>query len=166
MVEDVSYKWYSVFHKPGMSLSQALNQSTPIRGEGRKYRGHTQWNIKWHFDWEVDSEGRCHISESTTDLTAVITIPGLVSSDEKAKAKFSRYIANLKTHEMGHVEIARKAAMDIDKGILSLPAMNTCEELNSAANRLGQARLQMARDEGDQYDVKTQHGRTQGVFIK
>lgn len=166
VIEDISYKWYSVFHKPGMSLSNALNQSTPIRDDGKKYRGYTRWNIKWHFDWEVDSEGRCHISENTTDLTAVITIPGLVSSDEKAKATFSRYITNLKVHEMGHVDIARKAAMDIDKGILLLPATNTCDELDRIANQLGQARLQKARDEGEQYDLKTRHGRTQGVFLK
>lgn len=166
VIEDVSYKWYSVFHKQGMSLSKAMNLSTPIRDEAKKYRGHTQWNIKWHFEWQFAPDGLCRIAENTTDLTAVVTIPGLVSSDEKAKAQFSRYITNLKVHEMGHIDIARKAAADINRDILSLPAMHSCTELEKMANQLGRTRLQKARNEGGQYDTLTQHGKTQGAFLK
>lgn len=165
VIEDLSYKWYSVFHKSGTSLSKALTLSTPIRDDGKKYRGYTRWNIKWQFETQVDPDGWCRISANIINLTAVITIPGLVSSEEKAKAQFSRYITNLKVHEMGHVDIARKAAADIDEVVLELPAMNSCTELSNVANQLGQARLQRARNEGEQYDAITKNGKTQGAFL-
>lgn len=166
VTEDFSYKWYSVFHKPGQSLSNALTLSTPIRDEGKTFRGHTQWKIHWNFRWQIEPDGQCRLVANTTDLIAVVTIPGLVSGDERAKATFARYVANLKVHEMGHVDIARKAAADIDKGILSLPPMSSCQLLGNAANALGQRRLEQARNEGSQYDKITGHGRTQGAYIK
>ena len=164
--EDFSYKWYSVFHKPGMSLKKALSISTPIRGDdGKKFRGNMRWHIKWQFQTATDESGQCRITDNLTDLTLVMTIPGIITSDNDVKARFEQYVERLKFHEMGHADIARKGADQIDKGILSLPPMASCQQVNQAANSLGNSVLHRVSQESEKYDKVTKHGKTQGVYL-
>lgn len=165
--EDFSYKWYSVFYKPGQSLSKALSLSTPIRGDsGNKFRGNMRWNIKWKFETAMNESGQCYIVNNHTDLTLVMTIPGIITSDKKVKTRFDHYLKRLKVHEMGHADIARIGAEQIDKGILALPPMQSCQRLSKAADTLGNRTLSLVSQKSEQYDKATQYGKTQGASLK
>jgi predicted secreted Zn-dependent protease len=161
----ISYKTYAVDHKAGTPILRALNNASPIRENGEIFHGYTSWNIKWRFWWNQEPNGRCSFTRINTSLTSVITLPELVSSDQRASIVFSNYLDSLRQHELGHVEIARATARKIDDTIMTLPPMDSCPLLEQTANRLGQQLLEQARQEEQSYDRVTRHGRTQGAYM-
>ena len=53
----------------------------------------------------------------------------------------------------------------IDSGILALPEMSSCEELEATANALGHQAIDDGKAQDKQYDATTGHGKTQGASI-
>ena len=165
ITETVSYKHYSAEQQPGMSLLQALDRATPIREGGKVFHAYTAWNIQWRYRWNQEPNGRCTLTQNSSTLTALITLPQLKVAEPKVSLEFSRYIEPLQRHEQGHVDLARAAAQKIDAGIMALPSMDSCALLEQSANRLGQQLVEQARQSGRDYDLKTEHGRTQGAWL-
>ena len=55
---------------------------------------------------------------------------------------------------------------EIDEEILSLPRMDSCDELTERANQLGRQLVEQTRQKQRNYDQETQHGRTQGARLQ
>lgn len=163
--ETLSYKSYQVKHQQGMSLLQALNKASPVRHRGKIFHGYTRWNINWQYFWYEEPQGQCYLTKNITTLTAEITLPELHSSDAQAQVRFYDYLSPLRQHELGHYEIARKAARAVDAAIITLPAMNSCAGLKAAADRRAQEIITRAKEEEKTYDQVTAHGRTQGAWL-
>lgn len=165
MTETVSIRTYRVEQNGADTLLHAINRATPIREDGRVFHGYTAWHIHWNFWWNRASNGRCTLTRNSTELSAEITLPELVNAASPVRREFSDYINKLRLHELGHVQIARSAAQQIDTEITALPSMSSCSELERAANQLGQRLLDQARQQGRRYDEATGHGRTQGAWL-
>jgi predicted secreted Zn-dependent protease len=136
------------------------------RENGHTFYGHTDWHVNWHFNWSEKSDGRCRISNISASLTATIVLPQLGSATPEQQEKFGAFIAALRTHELGHVANGREAAAKIDREILALPEMSSCQILQQEANDLGKGVIKEYNERDVQYDAETKHGRTQGVFIR
>ena len=121
--------------------------------------------MNWHFRWWEEGDGRCRITGNRTRLSAEITLPRLTTADPAVRQRFDRYLTALKDHEMEHVRIARDAAQRIDRGILALPTMPSCRQLEQAANDLGQRLLRQATDAEREMDRLTRHGASQGASL-
>ncbi len=165
MIEQIDYQTYWAKHRSGGSLRQALNDKSPIRFDGKVFHGYTKWHIEWYLRWWQESDGRCRISDNKTRLFAEITLPSLTTRDKQAKAEFNRYLNALRTHELGHVEIGRDYAEQIDQAILSLPEMASCSALEAAANRLGRQLIEQAIRAEKEMDRITAYGSTQGALL-
>lgn len=163
--ESLRFKYYTATHRPGSTLLTALNTSSPIRHEGKVFHGYTAWNVTWQFRWWEESDGRCRLTENHTRLAVEITLPRLNTPDAGARTAFDRYLNALKAHEMEHVKIGRRTAERIDRGILQLPPMASCRELETTANELGMSLIQEAIVEEKQMDQQTGHGRRQGAVL-
>ena len=162
--ETVEQRHYTAELRNGASLLAALNRASPIRERGRIFHGYTRWFVEWRFHWRDGADG-CEISQVSTALRVTVTLPRLRTNDADATARFETYVAALETHEMGHVQVARDAARDIDAGLRTLPPSPTCGALEQAANALGHRRLEAARAVERRYDRDTGHGRTQGAWL-
>lgn len=165
LAEQLVYKYYKAEHAPGRSLRDSLNLATPIRHDGEVFHGHTNWHVQWRFRWQQDERGRCRLVQNRTELTADITLPELSKADEPTRRAFDAYLPPLKAHELGHFQIAQSVARKIDDGILALPAMNSCAQLERAANQLGRDLIEQGNLADKQYDQTTGHGRTQGAWL-
>lgn len=165
VVENVHYLTYQVMHQKGHSLRDAINAVTPISEAGQKFHGYTKWFISWNYTWNKKTDGRCRITSTTISNKASITLPKLVSSDQKTISEFNRYLQALTEHEHGHLANARQAAHQIDQSVSALPEMASCEQLTAAINAIGHQLVKAANQEDIQYDQKTQHGRNQGAVI-
>ncbi len=163
--EQLVYGYYTVEQPPGQSLRQSLNQATPIRHDGEVFHGHTNWRVQWRFRWHEDQGGRCRLVQNKTALTADITLPDLARADEPTRRVFGTYLGALKTHELGHYQIARSVARKVDEAILGLPAMSSCALLERTANQLGRDLIAQGNLADRQYDQTTGHGRTQGAWL-
>lgn len=163
--ESLSFKTYDSAHQPGLTLLAALNAATPIRQDGMRFHGYTAWQTSWHFRWWEEADGRCRITGNRTRLSAEVTLPRLTTADPAIRQRFERYLAALKNHEMEHVRIARDAAQRIDRGILALPTMPSCRQLEQTANDLAQRLLREAGDAEREMDRRTGHGAKQGASL-
>ena len=163
--ESIKYTYYKASADPSRSLLSILNAATPIRTDGKLFHGHAYWNVKWDFRWTEKPDGRCKILSVTTELTCNVQLPKLLGAVGEQRDQFNRYLTALRVHELGHCKIGKNAAAKIDRKILSLPEMSSCKDLGAAGNDIGYGTIKEYGEKVDQYDAKTQHGRTQGAWL-
>jgi predicted secreted Zn-dependent protease len=166
VTEDIQYVTYDVQWRNDVPMHTLLARASPIRLHGRVYLGATLPHVSWKLRFWKLANGHCRITNVTTALTATITLPGPSDTHMSDNGEFRVFLTRLKTHELGHYEIAREAALDIDRRILKLPEANSCEALEAAAERLGtQIWADMSVDQ-QAYDTGTGHGNSQGAMIE
>jgi predicted secreted Zn-dependent protease len=163
--EHLDYTYYTAIADANSSLRETLNKATPILVDNRPFHGYTKWNVKWHYRWFEQADGRCKITTVTTDVTGNITLPELDGATTEQTAAFNKYVSALRVHELGHYDIGRETATVIDNGILALPQMSSCKELEATANALGYQTLDDYKAREKQYDASTNHGETQGASL-
>lgn len=163
--EHLEYTYYTAEMAASRSIREALNKVTPIRQDNRQFHGNTKWYVKWNYRWFEQRDGRCKITKVATDLTATITLPKLTGATEQQAKVFDTFIVALRQHELGHYDIGKKVAEVIDKGILALPEMSSCDLLETSANALGHQAIDEGKRQDKQYDATTEHGKTQGAWL-
>jgi predicted secreted Zn-dependent protease len=164
--ETLDYSYYTAQGNPSVSLRAILNAVSPIRENGKSFHGYTKWYVKWHFWWFEKPDGRCKITKVDTRLTATITLPDLVGAESVQQNQFDTFISALKVHELGHYDIGKQVATLIDEKIQALPEMSSCKVLESTANDIGYQILDEYKAIEQQYDVSTNHGKTQGAWLE
>jgi predicted secreted Zn-dependent protease len=160
------YIYYPANANSSSSLLSTLNSASPIRVNNHTFHGYTKWYVKWNYRWLEQADGRCKITKVTTNLTATITLPELIGASSAQTEIFDKYLSALRVHELGHYSIGKEAADTIDSGILALPEMSSCKNLESSANNLGYQILDEYREKEKQYDVSTAHGKSQGAWLE
>lgn len=163
--ESLEYKYYKANADSSRSLSSILNSATPIREDGKFFHGDAYWHIKWNFRWSEKPDGSCKISSVTTELTCNIQLPELIGATGEQRDQFKKYQSALRTHELGHCKIGKKAAAIIDSKILSLPEMSSCKDLGAAGNDIGYQAIKEYGEKVELYDAKTEHGKSQGAWL-
>jgi predicted secreted Zn-dependent protease len=162
----LDYLYYTANANSGGSMTAILARSAPIYPDGTDYFGRTNWHVTWHYRWHFNADDACRITESTTELTAAITLPRLVNGTTTQVDLMNGYLAALRVHELGHFNIGREAADDIDRAILALPQMANCQALGSEANRVAEEILDKWRAAEKHYDAETAHGKSQGAVLR
>lgn len=163
--ETLTYSDYEVPASNSRSLARALNKTSPIRHDGQTFHAYTTWRVNWNYRWAVDSNGDCRITAVSTGLNTTIQLPRLVGGSYSQRERFQRYLSALNQHELGHHEIGRKAALEVDRQLQAMPAMSDCQRLSSAANKLAYRVVNQLKDEERTYDLITVHGRLQGARL-
>lgn len=163
--EQLQYRHYDARAGSGRTLPEILNDSTPFHPGTQVFHSAARWNVDWIFQPGTDSQGRCRIERMATSLLGEIKLPRLVGADAPLQEEFSGYLKALRVHELGHYEIGRQAAKAIDAQMRALPAMKSCDALESAARNLGARVLGEYEARGKRYDIATGHGKTQGAWL-
>jgi predicted secreted Zn-dependent protease len=163
VTESLDYYDYTARPSRGQTLRQALDDASPIREDGELFHGHTKWHIRWAFKWWREADGRCRITSNRTTLDLEITLPELQGGSAAMQRRFASFRDALHEHELGHAQIARDTAEEIDREILGLPEMDSCDELEAEANRVGHAQMRESKRLQKQFDEDTEHGRSQGA---
>lgn len=164
VVQEHVQRPYPVQLQAGQSLRQALQAATPIVVDGRRFHGHTRWNVRWSYRWWREASGRCRITEVTTRLSTEVQLPALHNASPQQQATFDRYLRALAQHEQGHAQFGRDAAQAIDQGIARLSAAD-CATLERDADALGRRLLAEHVEREKQYDRDTAHGAAQGARL-
>lgn len=156
---------YDVHAQPGGKLSLALNDASPFRPGGKVFHSATAWNIEWQVRPAPTSDGRCAVAEVQVELRGEMMLPRLLAGDAAQRLRFESYLERLREHELGHFEIGRDAARQLEQKFQALPPAPSCGELHSSARDAGARLLARYEAMGDAYDRQTQHGRTQGAWL-
>jgi predicted secreted Zn-dependent protease len=165
VTDKVVYSYYIVRAQPDQSIGNVLNKYSPFRHDSRILHAQTNWDVTWHYNWIEKPDGKCKMVQVSVELDSKIVLPTLVGATQAQQNQFNTYLLALKTHELGHVDFGKQAARAIDSGIIALPELANCKVLDAAANALGNQILDSYRQKEIQYDVDTDHGKTQGASI-
>lgn len=163
--ETLEYTDYPVSADNAQSLGMALNNTSPIRQDGKTFHAYTAWRVNWNYRWLDAPDGQCRIIQVSTKLSATIELPRLERGSPSQHERFARYHQALHEHELGHYQFGRNAALEIDRELLAMPAMDDCQKLVATANRLAHRIIERYKDEERNYDLITVHGRLQGAHL-
>ena len=163
--EALDYGHYDARAQPGHALAEALNEASPFRPDGQVFHSATAWFIDWQVRPEPTTDGRCKVGEVRVALHGEMMLPRLLGGTSTQQSRFDAYLARLREHELGHYEIGREAARQLEKQFYALRPARSCGDLQAAARDAGARLLPKYEAMGDAYDAQTQHGKTQGAWL-
>jgi predicted secreted Zn-dependent protease len=162
--ENFRYEDYVTTIAPREFVLAKLTAVTPIRENGSPFIGQTRWDIHWTYHWHRDGTGNCRITDVDVMLTTVMLLPRIVGADSAQRADFERILLDLRSHEFGHYDIAKRAAKKVNDYVQGLPTMSNCDQLKRAVDVGGSSILEEAKRIGVQYDAVTEHGKKQELW--
>lgn len=166
-VIDTRFNFYKIYPSSKNDLSKEMHKRSPIRKNGKTFKGNTHWYVKWTFKWKRKN-GICSITKVDTSLTVTYTMPQIAKGYEVTQSirqSFENYYTSLLNHERGHMKSGLFAAREIEKSLLSLGSFKSCQRLDETANALGHKIIKKYNKRDKEYDKKTNHGKTEGVDI-
>ena len=163
--EALDYDHYEARLLPGHSLAATINDASPFRPDGQVFHSATAWYLDWQVKPLPTSDGRCKVGDVRVALHGQMVLPRLLGGSEAQQRHFDAYLVRLREHELGHYEIGREAARQLEKSFYALSPARSCSELQAQAREEGARMLPKYEAMGDAYDVQTQHGRTQGAWL-
>ena len=166
MFLNLNTKFYSVDMERNAPLFPQLLRASPIIQQSSKYTGYTSTPIKWNFKYRLDdSTGLCRIVSNRTELNTKMTMPQIYGGTDRQITAFNRFYNALVRHKFSHHDIAAKTAFAIDYELTAMPAMQSCGQLEQAANDKVNKLLQIRDAKDISYDKITRHGRLQGAVL-
>lgn len=158
------YKFYTVSPSTKDYLLASLNLKSPIRESGHTYHGNTAYQLRIRF-WWAKSNGQCKLANIKTVLKLKYTLPKLKTTQGSVLAVWSKWYPHLYAHEQGHGRLAKKAAENVDMQLLAMAMNSDCNLLKEQAQLIAQKAILKLKQSFKDYDLKTNHGQTQGAWI-
>jgi predicted secreted Zn-dependent protease len=165
LTETLKFQTYDVKISPKQSLHNAINQASPIRQDGQTFHGLTTWMVYPNPRWQSDSTGQCRITTITTQLTTTILLPKLIGGTATQRQQFARFLPLLRNHELNHHAFGKQAAIAINRSLSTLPIAPNCSTLDRRVRSSVSQLLTTSQLRDKAYDVKTNHGQTEGLFL-
>jgi len=158
--EQLKFDYYRVEVSAGESWQDKVIPASPVN----PYAGYTTPDVKWEIDTTAQPDGRCTITNVRVELGLTVLLPRIETTDAEASAQASRYYEALKEHEMGHVEIWRKAAAAIDSQLATIPPSADCNKLYIYAGEYSDHYQLMASEQDRAHDNADEYSRVQNSW--
>lgn len=164
-----SFKYYKIkLHSVNSrsEISRVLSRASPIVTDGKSYRGRANWNVSWRYRRRYRNN-YCYIEDISTTVNLVYTMPKAITLPKSKNLldSYSSYYKALLLHEEGHGEIAVKGATAIEVQLGKMKRKGNCSKISKAANAKAHEILRIYKAANRAYDLRTEHGRTQGASI-
>jgi len=158
---DITY--YDIHGRTARELSLQLRELGPKTSSGAFF-AETSSPIRWTWRSKASGTGQCMLTQVQVIIHSEMTMPRWVppaDTEPGVYASWLKMISALQTHEIGHKDIAARAAREI---LQRLNGVNTfCTSLSNDVKRLTDAIITRERSEQLAYDAETRHGVTQGA---
>jgi predicted secreted Zn-dependent protease len=149
-------------------LIDALDRRSVDDGTGKRFYGHTRWELRWNFNVASDG-GDCRVGSVSAQLDVHTSIPRWnppANADPSLVRRWNAFVDALRVHEDGHRDIAIEAAREITQRIEAVQPTTKCETLKRTVTIRANTLLDEYREKGRRYDRETDHGRTQGAVLR
>lgn len=149
-------------------IAQSVYENTPVQMEGGRYGAVTQNQITTSYSAVATGQGGCEVKNARIQLDSTIVLPKLEEDNHSPSVllEWARYSGALRAHEMQHANNGKYIAETLAGRLYNFKSTLPCHEMR--------ARLDLAVDRliknmavwDKQMDAKTQHGRSQGAFLR
>jgi predicted secreted Zn-dependent protease len=162
-----TYQFYDIDGKTPDELRAQMKRNGTTWNDGKVYAALTTWDIRYHYDI-THNNGRYQLSEIGTEVDIVFHLPKLVPSPgtpDHLSLSWNTYLENLKTHEVGHRDLAVSIGEEIYQALASLESSVDKRELDRCAQSLIKAKFKRLKQVQIDYDAETHHGIKQGAVL-
>jgi len=162
-----TFAHYAIHGTTDRELVSAMRSLGPANAVGKRYPGHAEWNVSWTYRWQSQGN-RCSLNSPSVQLTGTITLPRWEdrgSADPALQQRWDRFLAALTVHEQGHFQNGVAAADELRRQLATLKSNKGCASLAAEVEALGRAIVEDYKQRDRQYDLDTEHGRTQDAFL-
>ena len=159
------YVFYPIIGSTADQLRAQLDRLGPTDAQGNRFDAYTDWHVNRSYPYSM-VDGQCTTGPIQVNVQVVLTFPHWTPSASVSQDlvdQWEAYLVALRRHEDGHKEIAIAAGYAIYQALSELPGYPTCDELERAAEAVGERILDAYRQQEFDYDRNTDHGATQGA---
>ena len=155
----VPVAYYTVQGRDYDTLAQSLKANGP-----KGFHGLASWKLRYDYTTKKQRDG-CRIDTVKVKVDGEILMPKW--ADEQAappdlQSRWRAYYEALKRHEDGHVQHGRELALLVKERMMGLGTV-PCESMKALTEGEFQRLSANLRKRDEEYDVRTQHGATQGA---
>lgn len=135
------------------------------------YAGYANWNMQYNMDAHSSLFGKCTAKKININFQSKVTLPDWRSSgvfEANVLPRWNQFIAALRVHEEGHVEIALSEAKAL---VAALEAMSPvqaddCNQLENKVQQTLDFAVKASAQASERYDALTKHGVLQGAVAQ
>ena len=166
---ELNRKWklYEINGRNQSDLRRNLNAKGPINPDsGKRFDARTDWKLGWEYKYEKGPKKFYRLSSHTVTVTATIYFPkwaDMEGGNPLAQRLWLVYIHKLKRHEEGHVELAQRAGQVLSDRLSQLGTFKTRIEIEEAIKKKAQEVTRIHQALHQDYDRRTNHGKSQGA---
>jgi predicted secreted Zn-dependent protease len=156
--------YYPVVGATFREVRQSMNAARP-GGRAARTDAVTTWTIERHSKVESVS-GECRLTSFRTETRIAITLPlwrRPTNAIPEVRSAWSNYFVALRQHEQGHVDRALAAAAKLHAHIPTLSPDSDCDRLRLRIKVAADRIIAEHRQQEQDYDRQTEHGRKDGA---
>ena len=164
----IKHSSYPVSGRTSGELRAQMKKNGPgaesrIWGDAR-----TKWEVKWRYGL-AQVPGGCRIHTVTTSAHITFLLPRWTNAADgspELRERWQNFVQALQKHENGHRDHGIHAAQEIESVLAGLRPMQSCGEVERAANTTANGIMEKYRKQDLYYDILTIHGTTQGAVFR
>lgn len=150
--------YYDIDGGTGAEIRQKLNLRGPKDWRGISRDAHLKWIIGWK--WQHDKSGKALFQTTTSHIRFELTFPRITNGP--MPNGWLKFLALLAKHEYQHAQNALGHYQQIaDK--IRVASSNNKQFNFKDANLIGEEVLEQIRRIDREYDISTEHGKTEGI---
>ncbi len=156
---DITY--YQIYGNTPTSIYNQIMACGPLFAGGTRYAAATSYQFNWAFQTTATESGTCGLNDLKVAVRSDILMPSWqkpASATASAASYWASSRQNLLNHELGHADIAYKAAQNLYAQLSSLPPAASCDAVRNQANSLGNKARADTYQAQLGYDQATNHG--------
>lgn len=159
---------YSVEGLTTAEIGQSVFRNSPVVIDGGRYGAVTRNDFSTHYSAVANSHGGCEVKNVRIVLDSTIVLPDLVRSTQSPQvlAEWERYIGALRAHEMMHANNGKYTAETLAARLFNFKSNLPCDQMKAKLDLAIDRLVQNMGAWDQQLDSTTQHGRSQGAFLR
>ncbi len=162
--KNAAVKFYPVNGEKVEDVKAAMIKSGPTDLSGKWRTAYTAWHLKWHWPQE---NGQPKFSDLTVHNSIVVSLPLWVDYHKAtvaAQQSWDSYFGATVRHELNHVKLAQQGALKLKRRLLGRYKENP-KATTTEMNQIGYQIVNEIKIRDQQYDINTEHGKSEGVVL-
>jgi predicted secreted Zn-dependent protease len=159
---------YSVSGTTTAEISTSVFQKTPVKMNNGRFGAVTYNEFTTNYSTVGAGRGGCEVKNARIQLDSTIVLPQLVETDqsEAVIGEWGRYIGALRAHEQMHANNGKLTAETLASRLYDFKSSLPCAEMRVKLDQALDRLIQNMGEWDKQLDAQTEHGKSQGAFLR
>lgn len=159
---------YDVAGMSTAEISQSVFKNTPVGIDGGRFAAVTHNRFSTSYSAVTTTQGGCEVKNARVVLESTILLPRLIQGGQSAVviAEWNRYIGALRAHEQLHASNGKYTAETLASRLYAFKSHLPCQQMRVKLDEAVDRLIQNMGEWDRRLDSETQHGKSQGAFLR